>query len=217
LLGETIINKIYFATHYINNAYVRENAENYSLIKNLYLFSNFLYNKENQLIIPTSFQNMFYEEEQLSKRFNYPNCDNEFPVPLGNDYNAFPGSSFPVCKPATNILNQQPGPVYRGILVKKLEAIREKINDLNSDINEGTFYFLLNKGMQKSVFRMIIVKLAVVSGIQNFQTIHMEEPRIEPNKETIRQILRALSILIQHSDTNVRQNQYLLVFLSIFL
>jgi len=144
LLGETIINKIYFATHYINKAYVRENAGNYSLIKNLYLFSNFLYNKENQLIIPTSLQNMFYEEEQLSKRFNYPNCDNEFPVPLGNDYNAFPGSSFPVCKPVTNILDQQPGPVYRGILVKKLEAIREKINDLNSDINEGTFYFLLN-------------------------------------------------------------------------
>jgi hypothetical protein len=35
-------------------------------------------------------------------------------------------------------------------LVKKLEAIREKINDLNSDINEGTFCweFLLNWWMQ---------------------------------------------------------------------
>ncbi len=64
---------------------------------------------------------------------------------------------------------------------------------------------------------MIIVKLTVVIGIQNLETVHMEEPKIEPNKEIISQILRALSILIQHSDTNVRQNQYLLVFLSIFL
>jgi hypothetical protein len=54
---------------------------------------------------------------------------------------------------------------------------------------------------------MIIVKLAVVIGIQNLETVHMEKPKIEPYKEIIRQILRALSILIQHSDTNVRQNQ----------
>ncbi len=54
---------------------------------------------------------------------------------------------------------------------------------------------------------MIIVKLTVVIGIQNLETLHMEEPKIEPYKEIISQILRALSILIQHSDTNVRQNQ----------
>jgi len=82
---------------------------------------------------------MLNEEEQLSKKLNYPNRENEFPFPICNDNQAFPDSSFPVCKPVKNILNQQPDPVYRGILVKKLEVIREKINDLNSDINEGTF------------------------------------------------------------------------------
>jgi hypothetical protein len=117
---------------------------------------------------------MFYEEEQLSKRLNCPNCDkrfdepmllpcanlicqrcvtsfkqtlsshtNRFPCPLCHDYHDFPASNFPVCKPVKDILNQQPKEVYRGILAEKLKAnlndIREKINDLNSDINEGSF------------------------------------------------------------------------------
>jgi hypothetical protein len=71
---------------------------------------------------------------------------NRFPCPLCNDYHDFPTSSFPICKPVKDILNQQPKEVYRGILAEKLKSnltdLRLKVNELNGDINAGKFFVL---------------------------------------------------------------------------